>query len=83
MPGVAIPTLSRTFLYTSEDKEADFLLLESDATAFAALTTEAEKEAFVPAETTFNRLMREATEYATGITNPRTLNWVRNDFLWL
>lgn len=30
----------------------------------------------------FTRMMTEANNYATTITNPASINWVRVDFMW-
>lgn len=31
----------------------------------------------------FEKLLKEAHDYAISITNPRFLNWVRVDWIWI
>jgi hypothetical protein len=35
------------------------------------------------AENNFTRMMVEASQYAISLTDPRRINWVRTDFIWL
>lgn len=34
-------------------------------------------------ENRFTEMMKEAHDYALSLTDPRRVNWVRTDFLWL
>jgi hypothetical protein len=64
IPGKAEPELSKQWLYTSTDYEADIAKTDDS-------------------ESNFQRMMREAYEYAAKVTDPRYNNWVRVDYLWL
>lgn len=41
------------------------------------------RDAADESESNFQRILREAYEYAAKVTDPRYNNWVRVDYLWL
>ena len=46
---------------------------------------EFEKDKLVPQDqpTIFSKRLKEAHDYAMGLSNPAYVNWVRVDFIWI
>ena len=72
IPGQAMPELTRRWLITSEAWEGE-----------NQMTDEQFKAAHPDGRSTFLEFRDAAHDYAKELTDPRTLNWVRVDFVWM
>ncbi len=69
IPQEPIPELCRQWGYTSRDYEADKAAIDGMAGA--------------PAATKFEECQTQALEHARGLIDPRRVNWVRLEFIWV
>jgi hypothetical protein len=77
IPGQARPELDRKFWYTSDDKEADRLMM-----------TEEEKLGLDPCRpgaplTIFQTRLAEAVAYWNTLNDPRQHSWAQLTFIWI
>lgn len=68
IPGVLMPEYTKAWGYTSVDYQNDVEALEKDP--------ERRTSDFIDK-------MNAAHEYARSITDPRAVNWVKVDFMWI
>lgn len=68
IPGTAEPGYTKQWSYSSLDFEADVKALEADP--------ERQTSDFI-------EKMDAAYEYARSITDPRAVNWVKVEFIWI
>lgn len=79
IPGDAMPEYTRVWHYTSADLEHDSNVPPMPEGHKIDMNGPADQ----PHNTRFTGMLIEANLYATGLVNPRMVNWVRLDWMWM